>query len=254
MGKAGFPRDEVFAELSRFYINTSKNNFSVDSALLTHKTYFKVPVMGLLTDQTIPVTNKVLATYPRFETYTKEFHLDNIYEGIDYKGGLTFEGANVKGSGGSNISAEMTFRREDTLFLKIRAGEFMFSKDGLASAEAEMTLYLNKDSVFHSNQAFSFNAKDKQVNLFRANNPVSRSPYFNSFHNLDMYFELLSWNMNESKVILTRAKGASLGHAEFESGSFSTPITLLASQALMNIIRLSGLKDLPNIITRLPFP
>lgn len=218
--KAGFPRDEVFAEFSRFYINTSKNSFTVDSALLTHKTYFKAPVMGLLTDQTIPVTNKVLATYPRFETYTKEFHLDNIYEGIDYKGGLTFEGANVKGSGGSNISAEMTFRREDTLFLKIRAGEFMFSKDGLASAETEMTLYLNKDSVFHSNQAFSFNAKDKQVNLFRANNPVSRSPYFNSFHNLDMYFELLSWNMNESKVILTRAKGASLGHAEFESGSF----------------------------------
>ena len=35
--KAGFPRDEVFAELSRFSINTSKNNFSVDSALLTHK-------------------------------------------------------------------------------------------------------------------------------------------------------------------------------------------------------------------------
>ncbi len=218
--KAGFPGDEVFAELQSFYVNTSKNSFSVDSAKLTHKTYFKTPVLGFLTDQTIPVTNKVLATYPRFETYTKEFHLDNIYQGIDYKGGLAFEGANVKGSGGSNMSAEITFRREDTLFMKIRSGEFMFGKDGLASAEAEMTLYLNKDSVYHSNLAFSFNAKEKQVNLFRANNPVSRSPYFNSFHNLDMYFELLSWNMNESKAILTRAKGASMGQAEFESGSF----------------------------------
>ena len=218
--KAGFSRDEVFAELGDYFINTAKNSFSADSVLLTHKTYFKAPVMGFLTDQTVPITNKILATYPRFETYTKEFHLENIYEGIDYKGGLAFEGANVKGSGGIDMSAELTFSRNDTLFLKIRSGEFMFSKDGLASAEAAMTLFLEKDSVYHSNLAFSFNAKERQVNLFRANNPVSRSPYFNSYHNFDMYFELFSWNMNKSKAVMTRAKGASMGQAEFESGSF----------------------------------
>ena len=35
-----------------------------------------------------------------------------------------------------------------------------------------------------------------------------------------MYFEYLSWNMNESKIILSRARGASLGEAQFESSSF----------------------------------
>ena len=35
-----------------------------------------------------------------------------------------------------------------------------------------------------------------------------------------MYFEYLSWNMNESKIILSRARGASLGQAQFESSSF----------------------------------
>jgi hypothetical protein len=83
-----------------------------------------------------------------------------------------------------------------------------------------MSLYLDKDSIFHSNLGFSFNASEQQVNLFRANNPVSKSPYFDSFHRLDMYFELLSWNMKESKVLLSRAKGAALGQAEFESVSF----------------------------------
>ena len=35
-----------------------------------------------------------------------------------------------------------------------------------------------------------------------------------------MYFEYLSWNMNESKIILSRARGAALGRATFESSSF----------------------------------
>ncbi len=35
-----------------------------------------------------------------------------------------------------------------------------------------------------------------------------------------MYFEYLSWNMNESKILLSRARGASLGQAQFESSSF----------------------------------
>ena len=35
-----------------------------------------------------------------------------------------------------------------------------------------------------------------------------------------MYFEYLSWNMNESKIILSRSRGSSLGTAQFESISF----------------------------------
>ena len=83
-----------------------------------------------------------------------------------------------------------------------------------------MSLYLDKDSIYHSNLGFSYFADTRQVNLFRTSNPISKSPYFDSFHNLDMYFEYLSWNMNESKIVLSRARGASLGQAQFESSSF----------------------------------
>jgi hypothetical protein len=218
--KAGYPREDVFAEIKDYNINTSKNNFSIDSAKLTHKTYFKEPVYGLLSDQAITFRNKDKANFPRFETYTKEFKLDNIYEGVNYEGGLTFEGANVKGSGSSITPAKITLYRNDTLYLKIRSDEFIFSKNGLSSAETNVSLYLDDDSIYHSNLSFSYNAGMRQVNLFRGNNPVSKSPYFDSFHNLDMYFEYLSWDMNSPKITLSRARGASLGQAQFESRSF----------------------------------
>ncbi len=218
--KAGYASEDVFAEINNYAINIARNSFTVDSARLTHKTYFKTPVYGLLSDQSITFKNKERANFPRFETSIKEFRLENIYEGVNYEGGLTFEGATVKGAGTNILPAKITLSRNDTLYLKIQSDEFIFSKSGLNSAETTMSLYLDDDSIYHSNLGFSYNAEMRQVNLFRGNNPVSRSPYFDSFHNLDMYFEYLSWNMEDSKIILSRARGAALGQAQFESRSF----------------------------------
>jgi hypothetical protein len=218
--KAGYSRKDVFAELTDYSINMTKGSFTVDSAKLTYTAYFKEPVLGLLADEAITFASKDKANYPRFETYAKEFKIKNIFKGVNYEGGLTFEGANVKGTGKNAEPARITLFRNDTLYLKIRSKEFLFSKTGLNSQEASMSLYLDKDSIYHSNLGFSYFSVTRQVNLFRTNNPISKSPYFDSFHNLDMYFEYLSWNMNESKIILSHARGASLGKAQFESTSF----------------------------------
>jgi hypothetical protein len=218
--KAGYPATEVYAEMDNYDISSAKSNFSVDSARLTHKTYFKTPVYGKLSDMAMTYKVKERADFPRFETYEKEFRLNRIYEGVNYEGGLSIEGASLFGTGTKVQPAMITLFRNDTLYLKIKSMEFMFSKTGLVSAETSMSLYLDKDSIYHSNLSFSYNASTRQVNLYRGNNPISKSPYFNSYHNLDMYFELLSWDMKESKIILSRARGASLGEAQFESSSF----------------------------------
>lgn len=218
--KAGYPANEVYAEMDNYYLNTTKSSFTVDSARLTHKTYFKTSVYGKLSDQAMSYKIKERADYPRFETYEKEFRLNQIYEGVNYEGGLSIEGASLKGTGTRFKPATITLSRNDTLYLTLKSMEFMFSKAGLVSAETSMALYLRKDSIYHSNLSFSYNASTRQVSLFRGNNPISKSPYFNSYHKLDMYFELLSWNMKESKIIMSRARGASLGEAQFESASF----------------------------------
>ncbi len=217
--KAGFPRNDVFATLGNFTINTAKNIFQVDSARITHKQYFSDPVPGILTDQAIS-TGGGKSSFPRFETYAKHFRIKGLYDGVDYEGGLTFEGSNVKGSGDRISPAIITLSKNDTAFVKVSSVEFIFSRDGLNSQETSAVLYLDGDSIYHSNLGFSYNSNTRYVGLFRTSNPVSASPYYNSFHNLDMYFEYLGWDMNSSKVILSRPRGSSLGRAVFESVSF----------------------------------
>ena len=218
--KAGYPRNEVFSEINDYVINTSRNNFSVDSAVLIHRLYFKEPVTGKLTDQATNFKTADKANYPRFETFARQFRIDNLFKDINFQGGLGFEGANVKGTGTRAHPAMISLFRNDTLFMKILSGEFLFSRTGLNSQETTISLFLDKDSIYNSNLGFSYNAETRNVSLFRTNSPTSRNPYFNTFHNLDMYFEYLSWDMDEPKIILSRSRGAALGQAQFESTSY----------------------------------
>lgn len=222
--KAGYPKSDVFAEIRNYSISFLRPAYVIDSALLTHKTYFPTPEYGRLSDQVSPSGNPERSIYPQFETYTKSFAIKNIFRDVNYMGGLKLEGATLKGTGDALNPAMLTIYRNDTLYIKIKTNACLFSRTGINTQESSATFYLGKDSLFHSSIGFSYNAESRQVNLFRNSNPVSKSPWFDSFHGFDMYFESLLWNMNEPKLTLSRARGAALGQAKFESLSFFNSI------------------------------
>ena len=252
--KAGYARVDVFATLNNYTINTTKNGFTCDSARLSHKGYFKEPVSGVLSDQVVSISNREKAIFPHFETYTRHFKIRKIFKDIDYEGGLVFEGANVKGKGDRMSPATLLFFRNDSLFIKITSTEFVFSSIGFNAQETVATLYLEKDSIYHTNLGFSYNSGARQVNLFRTNNPVSGSPYFNSFHNLDMYFESLSWDMNGSKILISRPRGAAMGQALFQSVSFFNANYFLDLMNLDNYHPLTRLKQFAEYYYSTTFP
>jgi len=218
--KAGYAKTDVFTEISKYSINTLRASITVDTAKLTHKTYFREPVYGKMSDQATSYSSPEKAIFPRFVTFENKFRIKNMYQGVNYEGGLTLEGASVKGTGDIFSPAKFTFFKNDTLYLKITSLSYLLTKTSIITQDATAALYLNKDSIYHSCIGFSYNTQNRQVSLFRTNNPVSKSPFFDSFHGMDMYFETLYWNMNDSKITMSRARGAAMGQSRFESVSF----------------------------------
>ncbi len=218
--KAGYDRSTVFATVSDFNIDVTKSEFTCDSSLLTHTTYFREPVKGRLKDRAVKIVSPDKATMPRFETYETRFFIDDIYKEVDYEGGLTLEGAVVTGTGSNWFPASIKLYRNDTLAMSLISRNFILSQKSISSYEASSTLYLGKDSIYHSNLGFSYNTNTREVSLFRTTSPLSRSPYFDSFHNLDLYFEHFAWDMDDPFITLSRTRGSSIGAAKFESVSF----------------------------------
>lgn len=218
--KAGYPADDVFARAGTYSIDLNTPSFEIDSVIYTNNTYFEEPVYGKLSDRAINITRPENARYPKFETYQKTFVLDDIYEDIDFSGGLAFEGAVVYGRGTNYEPAIIKMYRNDTLCVKAEANSFLFNRESIQTQSTAFTLYLDNDSIFHSDIAFSFNVPERELNTFKSRFPTSGSPYFNSYHSMDMYFDYLTWDIDESVIKLSRARGASIGQAYFESTSY----------------------------------
>jgi hypothetical protein len=59
-----------------------------------------------------------------------------------------------------------------------------------------------------------------QIRLNKSDEFTSQGPYSNSYHQVDMNFDELSWNRNESKMSFKAPQGTSIGRATFESNTF----------------------------------
>src|SRR5690606_12456298 len=116
---------------------------------------------------------------------------------------FTIKGSKLIGSGDEENDAYVIFHSNDTTFLRASSKIFMITPERIVSDNSAVSFYMGKDSIHHPGLNFKFLMKDKSVSLYRDNEGMAISPYFDSFHNVDMDFELLKWNQGEPIIHMT---------------------------------------------------
>lgn len=190
--------DEVYADLIRVNLDCKTGGYTSDSATFVGKQYFDVPQKGRVTDKI--VTENGDPTYPRFDSYSKRLVVKNIYPDVDYDGGFGMRGNKFVGSGNAQNPAKLLFKRNNARFLEISARSFAMTKDKINAKPASVKFYLEKDSIYHPGLSFVYQVDKKTVTLLRTDDGLEKSPYFNTFHKVDMYFEQLVWKTDEPKI------------------------------------------------------
>lgn len=218
--RAGFPRNEVFARLARYEISLSRSEYIARDAVFTNLNYFDKPLQGILTDKVKLNRNAEDADYPQFDSYQKDFQINNLYKDINYRGGLSIQGSKLVGSGNRMNPAQVFIYRQDTLVVIARSQYFAFKPDRINAPRAEIVLRIRNDSVYHPGLALGYFVPGRELTLFRTDNVASQSPYFNSYHNIDMSFEQLVWKLNEPVMRFTAMMGSTISYANFESVNF----------------------------------
>ncbi len=218
--RAGFKKSEVYAQLSTYEINMTRSEYTAKDAVFVNKVYFNAPLKGTLTDRVKLVKTPEDADYPLFDSYQKDFKIKKLYKDIDFEGGLSMQGSKLVGTGNREKPAYVFIYRKDTLVLVARSEYFAFRSDRINAPIAAIIIKLRKDSIFHPGLAFSYLVPSRELSLNRNNNFTSESPYYDSYHNIDMTFEQLVWKMNEPVMRFTATLGSTIGKANFESVSF----------------------------------
>jgi len=116
--RAGFEEDDVHAFLEKYEIFLGFSKFSADSVRFFHKLYWNTPIMGSLEDKVLANVTPDKATYPRFQSYVMEIEIKNLFDDIDFIGGIEMRGVKLIGLGNKEHDAYLSFKRDKKEFVK----------------------------------------------------------------------------------------------------------------------------------------
>jgi len=218
--KAGMMSEEVYAKVFNYEINTKTYSYTADSVEFYNSFYFDKPLLGQLEDKIQANNTPEKSTYPKFDSYNKRLVIQNISPAVDYDGGFSMVGSKFIGSGNEENDAYLLFHRNDTIFLRASSKAFVINTERIISDNAAISFYLGSDSIHHPGLNFKFFPKKKQVTLYRDNQGMAISPYFDSFHQIDMDFEVLNWNQEDPLIEMTSLMGSTRTEATFTSENF----------------------------------
>ncbi|HVA99134.1 MAG TPA: hypothetical protein VNG53_09585, partial [Bacteroidia bacterium] len=223
-GKVDWSRDSldantIYAELKNYNIELKTGGYKADSVIFYQKKYFNKPLLGGFYDKDIAEA-KGVNSYPRFDSYEKRFKINNIVPSVDYEGGFSMRGGKFIGSGSATEDAFLNFKRNDSTFIVASSKNFDIRKDRILCAETAIKIVLDSDSIYHPNLELRYLVGPKKLTLIRTDAGVSRAPYNDNYHNVDMYFEYLSWKTDEATLDMGMLPGNSQGVADFASDDY----------------------------------
>ncbi len=213
--------DNVKAVLKTYDIDLRFPHVVADNALLHYPRLFAQPVIGRVEDKAVLPTSEEKATYPRFISDEATLPVKNLYKDVDYVGGFEMRGASIYGTGQGDILAKVTIYNEGKVIISASSRSFLIRPANLLSEDAKVSVYIENDSIYHPAANFKYDNEKKSLLISRPKQGVGRSPFFDSYHKLDMYVESLQWVTTEKRIELKPIVGnTSNQKAYFESQNY----------------------------------
>jgi hypothetical protein len=193
--------NEVKATLADYAITMKFASFKAENVTFHYPKLFARPLKGRLEEKAGLEVSEEKATYPRFKSYENTLTIKGMYENVDYIGGFEMRGASVFGSSDSLKPAKVLVRNtKGKLVLQAESFSFLFRPQNLLSQDAHISIYFDADSIYHPAANFKYNSDTRELIVSRPKVGVGRSPFFDSYHKMDIYAESIQWKTDMERI------------------------------------------------------
>ncbi|MBN2728031.1 MAG: hypothetical protein JXR53_02300 [Bacteroidales bacterium] len=248
--RAGFKPDEVYAEFGYYTVDLKSRHFNVDSVQFYNMEFFGgKPLLGELEEKVLANRDGDKALYPEFNSYDKRLEIKNIYKDVDFEGGFRMKGPKLLGFGDEIYDAILTFKKDGAPFLISRSKSFAIRKDRVNSDNASLSILFDGDSIYHPGLTMKYLDSLKELSFVRLNEGLAQTPFFNTYHRIEMNFEALYWKMDEPKIDFSMIRGpGSASEALFESMNYYSEARFERIRGIDDIDPLTHLKAYSKIV------
>lgn len=219
--RAGLDPAKVYALLSDYTIQMKFSKYEADSVEFYNKDYLPSPLAGRVIDKIQVDVEEERASYPRFYSYEGLIGIRDIFKNIDFMGGFAMEGIKVVGFGLNERDAELLFMRDGKEFVTARSKTFIIRPDRINSADAAVTIHHDQDSIYHPGLVLKYLDEKKELLLNKNERIALITPWFDTYHKIEIYSEALSWNTGEPRINFEAMAGpGGSSKATFESSNY----------------------------------
>ncbi len=242
--RVGLDPDSVYADFQDYRINMKKFEYRVDSAGFMNKKYFTRPILGVFKDETLTSPPGPNSTHPQFEAYLNTLEIKDLFRNIDYLGGFTQQGLRITGSGAGDGNASLSLKRGPKEIARIRAKAFRLHQNQVTANPASITIPLDEDSIYHAGLQMKYFVDSAQLLLYQEKDATNRSPFFNSYHDLDMDCGSMEWKIDSNFIDFSTFQVMNDTNLNsFYSGNYYSPAEFYKQQGLDDTNPLYVVKD-----------
>lgn len=224
--RAGLGSD-VYADITDYTIDVRFPKYSASQGKLSYPKYFSKLVQGSLEDKAGLAASEDKITYPRFRSADQTITIKNIYKDVDYIGGFELIGSSIQGYSEGEILSQIYIRKGGQIIVKAYSRNFLFRPQNVLADDASIRIMIDEDSIYHPAAKLRYNEEKKQLLITRPKEGVGRTPFFDSYHKMDISAESIQWITDEERIEFRPIVGnTSESPAYFESQNFFDPTVM----------------------------
>jgi hypothetical protein len=219
--RAKLGRDVVYAKLAGYTIDTRTISYSADSVMFYHGGYFKKFLQGKLEDKAMVDITAENATYPKFSMYKGTQVYINLFKDIEFAGGFSLQGSKVIGTPSADGYSRIEIKHNNKPFITLKSTEFAIRPDKFVSIRASVLIFIENDSIFHPSIRVQYSLANNELMMSRGEEGLGQSPFFDTFHRLDIYSGAIYWKLDQDIMSFEDMKGMrNKSEALFESSDY----------------------------------
>lgn len=220
--RAGLDSVSVTTRFNRYIVDCNHSEYTVDTAFMLYQPFVKKELMGKFQDKLLANNKPESSSYPRFNSFNKNLTIESLADNAKLVGGFQMQGSKVSATGSKDEKAKLTLKRFDgQIGVRAFADEFSIKAfDQINSAQAEVSIYEGTDSIYHNGASFRYRFSTKQLIVLRGNQGISKSAFFDSYHQFEIYADGIYWNLSEPTIYIKQIFGAGNTSATMESYNY----------------------------------
>ncbi|MBF9255193.1 hypothetical protein I2I11_17985 [Pontibacter sp. 172403-2] len=211
--------ETAVAELRKYNFNTSFAGFKAPDVTITYPAVLTAPVDGAL--EWISSKRKAGAyPYPKFFSFTNDAKFKPLADNIAYRGGFSLVG-NIMGSKPLDGSlSELLVSQGGRHKFRAVARDYTITDSLILANRASVAIYQQKDSLTHPAMQLRFSRSQQDLTLTKDDGVYARTPFFDTYHKLEIKAERLHWNLNNPEVDFSILNTKTLIPVQLESTEY----------------------------------